>query len=89
MEINPSLNISYQDQQIQKLKQDEEKAGEIFEKILLQKMMKEMYKTTELNEKPSMEKEFYQEQMIDILSDKIVESRALRLKEKYLIDQDV
>lgn len=86
MRINPSLYINKEEGNLQNLKNDEKKAGEIFEKMLLQEMIKGMYKTTKLEEESSMEKDFYQEQMIDILSNKIVEAKALNIKEKIFKD---
>lgn len=86
MEIHPNLNVMKNDYQIDKMKEDKEKAGEIFEKIFLDKMIKGMYKTTSFEDESSMEKDFYEEQMIDTLSNKIIESKLINLREKYLKD---
>jgi Rod binding domain-containing protein len=87
MKINTSLNISKQEQQLKNIEKDKEKAGEIFEKMLLQEMIKGMYKTVKFEEEESsVENDFYQDQMIDILSDKIVEAKALNIKEKLFKD---
>lgn len=89
MKINTSLNISKQELNLKNLENDKEKAGEIFEKMFLQEMIKGMYKTTKLEEEESsVENDFYQEQMIDILSDKIVEAKALNIKEKFFKDSE-
>ena len=83
MKINASLNINRQEQSLQELEKDQEKAGEIFEKMFVQEMIKGMYKTTQFEEKEhSIEDDFYQEQMIDILSDYIVKAKVLNIKER-------
>lgn len=88
MEINPSLNIYNTKQQVQQAKQNQEKAGELFEKIFTKEMLKGMYKSTQFQvEESAMEKDLYQEMTIDILSDTIVNSNILGIKEKYFTEE--
>ncbi len=84
MRVDAYANI-YNQQQLENLRQDNnEKAGEIFEKIFVKEMLKGMYETTQFeNEEKQMGKDLWQEMGIDILSDKIVDSNILGMKEKY------
>lgn len=88
MEINPSLTIYNTQRQIEQVKQDNEKSGELFEKIFTKEMFKGMYKTTQFRQEESAaEKDLYQEMTIDILSDTIVNSNILGIKEKYFTEE--
>lgn len=78
MKVNPSLNFYSSEQQIQKLQKDHEQAETIFKKLLLEEMVKQMMKTTQMDQKEtSLAEDFYQEQWIRTLTDQIIDRDLL------------
>lgn len=70
----PSLGQYTGEQRIQKIQRDQKQAEDLFKKFLLEEMVKQMYKTTQFDDQESsFEKDFYREQLIRTLTDRIIE----------------
>ncbi len=79
----PSLGMYMGDRQIPEISKDQKQAEDLFKKLLLEEMVKQMYRTTRLDGRdPSLEEEYYQEQFVRTLTDKVLEAGIFNANKK-------
>lgn len=80
-DVNTNSNLSTDSTVV---KNDEEKAKEIFKTIFLEKMFTEMFKTTKLFPGDNQtQNDFYEEQMAEALSDQFMKSSDIRWNQLF------
>lgn len=79
----PSLGMYMGDRQIPEISKDQKQAEDLFKKLLLEEMVKQMYRTTRLDGRdPSLKEEYYQEQFVRTLTDKVLEAGIFNANKK-------